>query len=264
MPDRNPIEDQIGAVLEALQTALPPGLLAGVYLYGSAVADGLRRDSDLDLFAVIARRLTDAEKHAIVGGIVLTSRRDLRPAGWRPVELTIVVRDEVRPWHYPPRFDLQYGEWLRDDIADGRLPPSPDSSPDVALLVTMVRGGNRLLLGRPAADLLDPVPQADVMRAISDEIPSLLDDLASDTRNVLLTLARMWTTVATGEVRSKDGAAAWALSRLPAKHRPVLELAARAYLGESEDAAYDARAVEAHAQHVVVQIGRAHPNPKSD
>ncbi len=259
MQDRSATEDQADAALHALRAALAPGLLVAVYLYGSAVTGGLRRDSDLDLFAVVDRRLTDAEKHAVVGGIVPLSRRDLRPPGWRPIELTIVVGDEVRPWRYPPRFDLQYGEWLRDDIADGRLPPSPDSSPDVALLVSMVRGDNRLLLGRPAADLLDPVPRADVVHAISDEIPHLLEDLASDTRNVLLTLSRMWTTVATGEVRSKDGAAAWALARLPAMHRPVLELAARAYLGEIDDAAYDARAVEAHAEHVVEEIGRAHP-----
>lgn len=256
MPEHSLIEDQVDAALDVLRAALPPGLLIAAYLYGSAVTGGLRPDSDLDLFAVVDRRLTDAEKRAVVGGIVPLSRRDLRPDGWRPVELTIVVLDEVRPWRYPPRFDLQYGEWLRDDIADGRLPPSPDNSPDVALLVSMVRGDNRLLLGRPAADVLDPVPRADVVRAISDEIPNLLDDLASDTRNVLLTLPRMWTTVATGEVRSKDGAASWALARLPAMHRPVLELAARAYLGEADDAAYDARAVEAHARYVVGQIGR--------
>ena len=40
-----------------------------------------------------------------------------------------------------------------------------------------------------------------------DGVPSLMADLADDTRNVLLTLARIWTTVATGEIRSKDEAA---------------------------------------------------------
>ena len=38
-------------------------------------------------------------------------------------------------------------------------------------------------------------------------LPALLADLANDTRNVLLTLARIRTTVASGEIRSKDDAA---------------------------------------------------------
>jgi hypothetical protein len=54
---------------------------------------------------------------------------------------------------------------------------------------------------------------------MADELPSLVADLESDTRNVLLTLARMWTTVATGRIVSKDAAAAWALERLPPSAR---------------------------------------------
>jgi streptomycin 3"-adenylyltransferase len=65
---------------------------------------------------------------------------------------------------------------------------------------------------------------------------TLLDDLESDTRNVLLTLARMWSTVATGEIRSKDEAAAWATERLPAAEAAPLLMARDAYLtGSDED-----------------------------
>jgi streptomycin 3"-adenylyltransferase len=79
--------------------------------------------------------------------------------------------------------------------------------------------------------VLDPVPRADLVRASLDGIPSLLDDLAGgDTRNVVLTLARIWYTVGTGEVTSKDAAVAWALPRLPPEHRPVLEHARDLYL----------------------------------
>ncbi|MGW2149697.1 aminoglycoside adenylyltransferase domain-containing protein [Nonomuraea bangladeshensis] len=60
--------------------------------------------------------------------------------------------------------------------------------------------------------------------------PELLAELNDDTRNVLLTLARIWTTLATGEIRSKDAAADWALALLPPRHRPVLEHARNLYL----------------------------------
>src|SRR5262249_45076678 len=58
----------------------------------------------------------------------------------------------------------------------------------------------------------------------------LLTDLPGDTRNVVLTLARIWTTLATGEIRSKDTAAAWALDHLAPEHRPVLAYANELYL----------------------------------
>ena len=85
--------------------------------------------------------------------------------------------------------------------------------------------------------MTDPVPHEDLRRAIVAGVPELLADLASDTRNVLLTLARVWTTLATGTVTSKDAAASWALDRLPDRHRPVLARARSLYLDGRESLA---------------------------
>jgi streptomycin 3"-adenylyltransferase len=88
-------------------------------------------------------------------------------------------------------------------------------------------------------------------------VPDLLDDLESDTRNVLLTLARVWTTLATGGIRSKDAAADWALTHLPDQHRPVLERARDGYLGRAEERwGEHLPAVRRHADHVVREIDR--------
>jgi predicted nucleotidyltransferase len=225
---------QTDAVLQALTDSVEAAVVQGVYLYGSAIVGGLRPDSDLDLFAVIGRGLTLAERRTLVDRLLPISGRDTRPPSWRPVELTAVVGSEVRPWRYPPRFEFQYGEWLRDEFLRGALEPRPSSNPDVAVLVTMVLAHGEVLLGPPAAELLEPVPRGDLVRAMVDEIPGLLDDIDSDTRNVLLTLARMWTTVATGEVRSKDAAAHWAAQRLPEVHRLPLQRARAGYLGEDD------------------------------
>jgi streptomycin 3"-adenylyltransferase len=251
-----PVADQADAVLGVLVEALPRGSVCGVYLYGSAVAGGLRPDSDLDLFAVVDRRLTDAERRAVLDGLLPISGRATRPPEWRPVELTIMVHDEVRPWRYPPRVELQYGEWLRADALAGTLEPRP-ASPDAAILLTMVRDEGQSLLGPPATVLLDPVPSADVRRAIREEMAPILEDLETDTRNVLLTLARMWATVATGSILSKDAAAWWAIGRLPLALRPVLERARAAYLGDVPDTAYDPRAVRALAAAVIGELRRS-------
>jgi streptomycin 3"-adenylyltransferase len=256
--------DEVAAVLEQLDTALGPSLL-GLYLYGSAVDGGLRPDSDLDLLGIVERRLGGDERRAIIHGLLPISGGGTRPPRWRPVELTLVVHDEVRPWRYPPRLELQYGEWLRPAFRSGNFQPWPSVSPDLAVLLMMVIGSGEPVFGPPARELLDPVPRDDLVRAMVDELPSLLADLEADTRNVLLTLARMWDTTATGRVRSKDAAAAWALGSLPPEHRPLLARARAAYLGDAEDWWDDLDAVRALADHLRDRIGRdAGPLPPAD
>lgn len=113
----------------------------------------------------------------------------------------------------------------------------PWTSPnaDIAIIVTMVLAAGRTVLGRPAAEAFDPVPAADLRLALVDGVDGLIHDLGSDTANVVLTFARIWTTLATGVIRSKDGAASWALDRLPLAHRPVMAKAREVYLGRSSD-----------------------------
>jgi streptomycin 3"-adenylyltransferase len=85
------------------------------------------------------------------------------------------------------------------------------------------------LIGPPPANILDRVPHQDLLRAMLDESEPLLSDLGSDTSNVLLTLARMWSTFATGAILSKGEAADWTLKRLPDQYQMVLLRARDAY-----------------------------------
>lgn len=137
------------------------------------------------------------------------------------------------------------------------LHPEAMTDPDLAVLITVVRATGVALHGRPPAELLDPVPATDLRLAIVEGVPGLLADLESDTANVLLTLARIWLTLATGEIRSKDAAADWALARLPSTHRLALARARAIYLGQLADTWGDMLpAARAHADHVVGEIDR--------
>jgi len=229
-------EDQLQRVISVVKEVLGDTTL-GAYLFGSAVLGGeLRPDSDLDVLAVLQRCTSREEKAALVAALLAISGRQTETGRWRRVELTLVVQSDVRPWRYPPMMDFQYGDWLRGEFESGNVEPWPTRvNPDLATLIAMVILANRPLLGPPAADLLDPIPSADLLEAATHGIESLRDDLASDTRNVLLTFARIWTTAATGTIRSKDAAADWALERLPDQHRPVLARARAGYVsGEQE------------------------------
>jgi streptomycin 3"-adenylyltransferase len=248
---------QLERVVELVREVLGPDVL-GVYLFGSAVLGGLRPESDLDLLAVSARPTTLDEKRRVVERLLSISGRRTPEGRWRRVELTVVVAPEVRPWRFPPRFDLQYGDWLRSAFERGEVEPWPtNENPDLAVLLTMALLADRPVLGPPPAEVLDPVPREDLVRAMVDGIDPLLEELDADTRNVVLTLARIWSTVATGEIRSKDAAAEWALPRLPEEHRAVLSRARTIYLGGQEEQWHDlAGRVRAHADHVAPEISR--------
>lgn len=217
--------EQIERIVRLVGDAIGPKV-RGIYLHGSAVLGGLKPASDLDILVVTRQSMNERERRALVAALVPISGPR---AGARSVELTVVVAARVRPWRYPPVADFQYGDWLREQI-EANGPPRPAPMPNLAIMIPQVLAGDRPLAGAPPAEVLDPVPAADVVRGSLAGIPDLLHDLPGDTRNVVLTLARIWTTIATGEIRSKDAAADWALARLPPEHRTVLAHARWLYL----------------------------------
>jgi streptomycin 3"-adenylyltransferase len=224
--------DQVGRLVALIGDVLGDAVEA-VYLYGSAVEGGLKPASDLDLLAVTSRRTAAEERRRLVDGLRPISSRAERPYGWRPVELTIVARPDMVPWRHPPRTDFQSGEWLRAAFDAGKDQPWRDLSPDLTVLLAQVRKSGRPLIGGPATQVLPEVPDAELSAAMREEIPGLLSDLDTDTANVLLTLARIWYTLETGDFAPKDVAADWALKRLPPGAARALEVARDAYLGRA-------------------------------
>ena len=226
--------------------------VAGAYLHGSAVLGGLRPRSDLDVLVVSSRSTTENERRRILAGLLTRSREP------RPLELTIVAAPDIDPWRYPPSFDFQFGEWLRAAFEAGETPWTTRTSPDLATLLTVVIRDGRPLFGPPPAEILPAVPRGDLDRAMLDSIAPLLVDLHDDTTNVLLTLARIWSTLSDDTIRSKDAAADWALALLAPEHRLVLEHAQAVYLGEADECWDDLGGrVGPHADHVVGEIERA-------
>ena len=248
---------QLDRVLILVREVLEPDVV-GAYLFGSAVLGGLQPESDLDVLVVARRRTTREQKQRLVDRLLAIYGRSTPQGRWRRVEVTILVESEVKPWRFPPRFDFQYGDWLRSEFTSGNVEPwSTTTNPDVAVLITMALLANMPVLG-PAPDaIFDPVPHDDLVGAMVDGIAGLLEDLDDDTRNVLLTLARIWSTVADGVIRSKDDAADWALLRLPAEHRAVLARARAIYVGDEEERWDDVHPhLRPHAHHVVGEIER--------
>ena len=227
------IAAQVHAASGVVAQHLGDTLLA-LHLYGSAVeAGGLRPLSDIDLMATVSQPPSAATRRALMHALLAVSAPPGSDAGLRALELTVLCLPELRPWRYAPRRELQFGEWLRGDLEQGRDEP-PMRDPDLAVLITQLRAHSLALHGPDAVRLFDPVPAADVRRALADTLAlwHVPADWQGDERHVLLTLARIWFTASTGQFTAKDAAADWALARLPAAPQPVLAQARAEYLGE--------------------------------
>ncbi len=246
------LEQACAVIQQRLRT--PP---LAIHLYGSVLAGGLQPASDIDLLVTTAAPIEADVRQALLTGLLTVSA----PPGWSPtlraLEVTLVVRDEVVPWRYPARRELQFGEWLRDELEAGRV-DAPVADPDLAVLLTKLRQHSVALLGPDAAALLDPVPPADLRKALADTVtlwnePS---DWAGDERNIVLTLARIHYSAVTGEIASKAAAADWLLARIPRQFHGVVMAARQAYLGQGDDRlGSQGNAVAAYVGFMKTQIG---------
>jgi streptomycin 3"-adenylyltransferase len=250
---RSQVEDVAALVEEVLGADT-----LGIYLFGSAVSGGLRPESDLDVLVMTGRPTTPEERRVLATRLIgLSGRRHPSPAA-RSLDVVLVVRSAIRRWHHPPPMDFQYGDWLRADFLAGDPMPWHSPNPDLTTLLAMARASALPVAGPRITALVDPIPDHDLVAAVVEGIDALVADADTDERNVVLTLARVWVTVVTGELVAKDAAADWALPRLPPDHRPVLARARAIYLGEEPERWDDLRAeLRAHVAHVIGEIRRA-------
>ncbi|HBL9196011.1 TPA: AadA family aminoglycoside 3''-O-nucleotidyltransferase [Citrobacter freundii] len=229
------VSTQLSEVVGVIERHLEPTLLA-VHLYGSAVDGGLKPHSDIDLLVTVTVRLDETTRRALINDLLETSASPGESEILRAVEVTIVVHDDIIPWRYPAKRELQFGEWQRNDILAGIFEPATIDI-DLAILLTKAREHSVALVGPAAEELFDPVPEQDLFEALNETLTlwNSPPDWAGDERNVVLTLSRIWYSAVTGKIAPKDVAADWAIKRLPAQYQPVLLEAKQAYLGQKED-----------------------------
>ncbi|MFS8045765.1 aminoglycoside adenylyltransferase domain-containing protein [Rhizobium sp. BR 314] len=209
--------------------------LLAMYLHGSAVKDGLRPQSDVDVLAVIDQPMTEAMRLELVSALMeVSGPHPASPGGPRCIELMVFLKADLSEPAFPARSEVVYGEWLREHFEAGGIPEA-HADPENTLILAQARQQAQPLLGPELDAILSEISSDQIRLAMREALPALLENLHGDERNVLLTLARMWRTASTNEFVSKDAAADWAILRLPDHVAETLAQARDAYLGKSRD-----------------------------
>jgi predicted nucleotidyltransferase len=208
--------------------------LVGAYLVGSLALGGYEPGrSDVDVAALVRRRLGVGEKEAVVAAC----RHEALPCPARKVELVVSVPERI------PAFELNLNSGEVEHRVD--LDPSPASEHWFAIDASIARQAGVPLLGPPAAEAFPELPPAVVAEALRSSITWQLEHrLPPD--DLVLNAARTRRFLDEGVWSSKVETGEWALRRLP--DREVVE-AALALRRREPDAelSHDAAAAYARA-----------------
>lgn len=242
LASENP-NNQLQSALALVQQILSLDLQA-LYLHGSAVAGGLRPQSDLDILAVVDAPLSDEQRQDLIAALLSVSApHPATPGGPRCIELVVCRLADLQRNVHPAQVEFIYGEWLRDAFKEGYLSDAA-ADPEYTLLLAQARQQAQLLWGRDVLADMPATPIEHIRQAMREGVEPLYEGLRGDERNVLLTLARMWRTGVHGDFVTKEQAAEWAIPKLPAELAKTLEYARLAYVGEVLDR-WDTRGKEA-------------------
>ncbi|HKM03745.1 nucleotidyltransferase domain-containing protein, partial [Streptococcus hyovaginalis] len=161
--------------IQALKTIaeLLDNMLIGVYLYGSAVMGGLRMNSDVDILVITNQSLSEKTRRNLTNRLMLISGKIGNIKDMRPLEVTVINQKDIVPWHFPPKYEFMYGEWLREQFEKGEIPEST-YDPDLAILLAQLRKNSINLLGPKATEVIEPVPMTDIRKAIKESLPGLI------------------------------------------------------------------------------------------
>jgi streptomycin 3"-adenylyltransferase len=253
------IRPQVDEVMAGL-TAILDDNLVGIYLHGSAALGCFGPRSDIDLVGVLRRALSDERRRGLIENLLEISVPYESAGTLRPVELDLVLASALDPWRYPTPFEFHFSEEFRGRFEAGELEAWEGlESRTFAANVTVLRSAGVVLGGSPIDDLFPDVPEADYVDALTRDLVSSRETFPQRPNYGVLSIARIWATVATGEPHSKSSGADWTLPRLPAELRPVLEHGRGLHVGAEDDERWQSLPVAAYVTAVADEIERLTP-----
>ncbi len=216
--------------------------LAAVYLHGSlAMGSFYPPKSDIDILAVVTRKLTSSEKRRIIKAILDTPH--YRQSTENPLEISFILQEAAAKPSHPMPFELHYSSSHTQAILEGTFDYKSENLTDEDLGAHMhvAREKGISLQGPDPKVVLGKIPLEMYHRSVQADIEWILRDenICESPVYGILNLCRYLhdRQSDSGTVISKDEAALWALEYVPDIHKPVIGEVLQAY--RSKDPVFD-------------------------
>ena len=227
--------------------------LTGIYLHGSAVMGCFNPEkSDLDLIVVVNEPLQDDVKRKFMNMVIEVN--EAGPA--KGIEMSIVTKDVCKPFVYPTPFELHFSEmhlgWYKDDPQD-YVRKMKGTDKDLAAHFTIIGKRGKCLWGQPIEEVFAPVPKADYMDSIWEDIADAREDILDNTMYITLNLARVLAYKNEGLILSKKEGGEWAIKNVPEEYHSLIKAAMSEY-ADANDVSYEYDIAKQYAGYMLQEI----------
>lgn len=227
--------------------------LVGVYLHGSLAMGCFQpQKSDIDLLFVTEEPMTLEQKRALLELVVSLNGE----APEKGIEMSVVRREHCRHFVYPTPFDLHFSpahlDWIRRDL-QGYLRDMQGTDPDLAAHFTITRRYGIPLWGEPVEKVFGPVPKADYLDSIWQDVSGAEEDVQENPVYVVLNLCRVAAYLDEDAVLSKKQGGEWGLRALPEAWHPLIGEALRSY-ADGTPMEFEPAAAQAFCREMLARI----------
>jgi len=222
------VKNQINGILFSMQELLGNDLSA-VYLYGSAVEGGFFiKTSDIDLIGVVDKRLNPYKRLEIAKTMLVWNNAPC------PVEISLLAKAHLKEkppkkcqFHFSPLWVSRYRRFLDKKEATHPILTDDFKDEDIPAHLFLTRRASMTLFGPKATDVFPEITESQFIRSIYADYRDFHwkpEDL-NETAYHILTLCRLFAFQETGQIMSKEKAAAYTVNRLSKKNRLMVERA---------------------------------------
>jgi streptomycin 3"-adenylyltransferase len=227
----------IKAEVNTLQTEFSRVLethLSGIYLHGSLALGGFQPTrSDIDMIVTISEQASIESKRALIALLLRISKFP------SPVDLWILLEQDIVPFRQPLPFALHYSEELREDYEQALHTDAWKSWNEhleydlhLAIYLTVLHRKGICLSGTPIVEAFPVVPEQTFRDALVASFQEQREQRLRDLVAFVLNACRVYAYLRDEAFLSKDEGGTWGLANLPESFHPLIHQSLALYRGD--------------------------------
>ncbi len=184
--------------------------LVGIYLHGSLAMECFNpQKSDIDLLIVIRKKLERKEMEIIVEALI-----DLETIYHsNPIEMSIILENDIKNFKHPMPFILHYSELHREKYISSKELCGDFNDLDLTSHLMVLKSRGKCLYGLAVNHLNIRISEGDFLKSVLNDLNYNEDDLLIHPEYVVLNLCRTLKYLNDKSLSSKLEGGQWAIGK---------------------------------------------------